>query len=176
MRILLRVISLIVGAALLPGIARAVPPVAQVDAVARASGNAKDVAARIGRSIFEVEWPAQVIHVYADRVGSRRVAGLKVSGTHFHRALTRVAFTGEVAELVQRAFAAAPIEEVDVWVVVPLSVGKGVVVSGDYAKPTSRTVFTISVRRSEAAASVLARERSGQGVFWDQEWARAALK
>ena len=163
-------------AALLPNAAAASPSLAQVDAVARASGNSKALAVRIGRSIFTVEWPAQVINVYVDHIGKRSVAGLKISGSHFHRPLTRRAFTLEIADLVKRAFAAAPVEEVDAWAVVPLSVGKGVVVSGDLAKPTSRTVFTISVRRGEDVGKMRSRMETGRGVFWDQEWARTALK
>lgn len=173
MHILRRVISAFLAVALLSA---APPPVAQIDAFARASGSAKPLAVRIGRAIFATQWSAQVLNVYADGMGSHRVAGLRLSGVHFHRALTRAAFAGEVAELLRRAFAAAPVEEVDVWAVVPLAVGKGIVVSGDLAKPTSRTVFTISVRRTEPAAKILSRMNVGRGVFWDQEWARTALK
>ena len=55
-------------------------------------------------------------------------------------------------DLIARAFAAAPAaEEVDLWVTVPIAVGKGLVVSGDLAVPTTRTVFTLSVRRGEHA-------------------------
>lgn len=174
MHILRRVISALLSAALLS--AAAPPPVAQVDAFARASGNAKPLAVRIGRAIFATEWSAQILNVYADGIGSHRVAGLRLSGVHFHRALTRAAFAGEVAELVRRTFAAAPVEEVDVWAAVPLAVSKGIVVSGDLAKPTSRTVFTISVRRGEPTAEIVSRMNAGRGVFWDQEWARTALK
>ncbi|MBV8116609.1 MAG: hypothetical protein JOZ01_01455, partial [Candidatus Eremiobacteraeota bacterium] len=76
-------------------------------------------------------------------------------------------------------FAAAPAtEEIDVWASVPIEVGKGVVVSGDLAKPTSRTVFSVSVRRGEKPSEILARadQTTGSGVFWDEEWARAAFK
>ena len=61
-----------------------------------------------------------------------------------------------------RAFAAAPaVEEIDLWASVPIDVGKGVIVSGDLAKPTSRTVFSITVRRGESTASLRARADAG---------------
>ncbi len=71
----------------------------------------------------------------------------------------------------------AAAEEVDLWASVPIDVAKGVIVSGDLARPTSRTVFSLTVRRGEAVASVRARaERWTDGVFWDDEWARDAFK
>lgn len=117
-----------------------------------------------------------MLNVYADGIAGHDVAGLRLSGVHFHHALTRAEFLTEVTDLVGRAFASAPIEEVDVWVSVPLSVGKGVVVAGDLAKPTFRTVFTVSVHRGESADALLARLRRGDGVFRDQEWERSAFK
>lgn len=134
------------------------------------------MAIRIGRALFATQWSAQILKVYADGAGGHHVAGLRLSGVHFHRPLTRGAFVREVAALVSRTFAAAPVEEVDVWAAIPLSVGRGVVVSGDLAKPTSRTVFTISVRRGEPSAQIVSRMTGGRDVFWDQEWARTALK
>ena len=44
-------------------------------------------------------------------------------------------------------FAASPVDEVDIWVSVPLVVGKDVIVTGDLAVPSSRSVFTVSARR-----------------------------
>jgi len=150
--------------------------VASSDAYARASGNAKPIAVRIGRALFRTQWPAQVLNVYADAFGRFRVAGLRLSGVHFHHALNRLQFEAEISELVARAFAAAPVDEVDVWASVPLRVGKDLVVSGDLARPTSRTVFTVSVRRNESADALRSRLRQGTGVFWDQDWTRSALK
>ncbi len=131
---------------------------------------------KIGRALFATTWPAQVLNVYADGIPQHEIAGLHVSGVHFHHPLTNAQFTAEIADLVERAFAAAPVEEVDVWASVPLSVGKGIVVSGDLAKPTFRTVFTLTVRRGESTASMIARMRQGHGVFWDQEWKQTAFK
>lgn len=121
-------------------------------------------------------WPAQVLNIYADGIPGHDIAGLHVSGVHFHHPLTREQFQSEIADLVTQTFASAPVEEVDVWVSVPLSVGKGVVVAGDLAKPTFRTVFTVSVRRGERAASVMRRMQQGTGVFWDQDWMNTAFK
>ena len=51
---------------------------------------------------------------------------------------------------------------VDLWASVPIDVGKGVVVNGDLAKPTSRTVFSLTARRGEGAASLQARAERGE--------------
>ncbi len=173
--ILLRVISIVALAAqvLFP---TAPPSVDRTDAYARAAGNEKPLAVSIGRKLFMTEWPAQVLNVYADGVGSRTVAGLHLSGVHFHHALTRDQFISEVVALVERTFAASNVDEVDVWTTVPLRVGKDIVVAGDLAKPTSRTVFTLSVRRGERTSSFVRRIRQGEGVFWDQDWTRANFK
>lgn len=151
------------------------PGVDRTDAYARASGNRKPLAVKIGQALFSTEWPAQVLNVYADGIPGHDIAGLHVSGIHFHHALSREQFMGEIADLVSRTFAIAPVEEVDVWTSVPLDVGKGVVVAGDLAKPTYRLVFTVSVRRGERAGALLARMRQGDGVFWDQDWERKAF-
>lgn len=152
------------------------PGVDRTDAYARAEGNRKLVAVRIGQALFATEWPAQVLNVYADGVAGHDIAGLRVSGEHFHHPLSREQFYAEIADLVKRAFAAAPVEEVDVWTSVPLDVGKGTVVAGDLAKPTFRVVFTVTVRRGESTVSLLRRLRQGDGVFQDQDWERTALK
>lgn len=152
------------------------PGVGKTDAYARAAGNEKTLAVEIGRKLFATEWPAQVLNVYADGVNARTIAGLHVSGVHFHHKLSKAEFIGEVASLVQRTFAASNVDEVDIWTTVPLRVGKDIVVAGDLARPTSRTVFTLSVRRGESAASFIRRMRQGDGVFWDQDWERANLK
>ncbi len=152
------------------------PGVGRTDAYARGAGNEKPLAVAIGRALFLTEWPAQVLNVYADGVRGRSVAGLRVSGVRFHHPLTREEFISEIGDLVRETFAASSVDEVDVWATVPLRVGKDIVVTGDLAKPTSRTVFTLSVLRGESAASFSRRMRQGDGVFWDQEWAHTGLK
>ncbi|MGZ3518325.1 MAG: hypothetical protein ACXVAM_14220 [Vulcanimicrobiaceae bacterium] len=152
------------------------PSVDVLDAASRAMGNRKAAAIAIGKAIFRTEWPAQVLKIYANGIDAHEVAGLTVSGVKFHQPLTRPEFLEEIRQLVGLAFASAPVDEVDIWATVPLSVGKGIVVSGDLAKPTSRTVFTLSVRRGESTTALASRLRAGRGVFVDEEWAHAALK
>ncbi len=153
----------------------AAPSTARVDAYARAQGNRLPIALKIGTALFVREWPAQVLKVAAFGFGSHTVVGLRISGVKFHRPLSRIAYMNEIASLALGSLAAAPIEEVDISTVVPLSVGKGVVVAGDLAKPTSRTVFAITIRRGETRSQILARMRSGAGVYWDQAWAGTAF-
>lgn len=134
------------------------------------------VAVTIGRALFATEWPAQVLNVYADGIPGHDVAGLRISGRNFHHPLTREEFIGEVADLVQRTFDSSNVEEVEIWATVPLRVGKDLVVSGDLAVPTWRTVFTLTAKRNEPLSTLVQRMRRADGVFWDQEWARSALK
>jgi hypothetical protein len=151
--------------------------VADLDAAARAAGNRIDVATAIGKSIFSTKWSAQVSQVSANAVGSHLIVGIRLWGVKFHRPITRRQFVGEVASLIGRAFAIAPeAEEVDIWASVPIAVGKGVIVSGDLAKPTTRTVFSLSAKRGETAAEIVARASSlDGGAFWDESWERSAF-
>ncbi len=154
------------------------PSVADLDAAARAVGNRRDVAQRIGLSVFSTHWSAQVTQISANQLGSHLIVGIRLWGVKFHHPLTRDEFIGEVVTLVERSFAAAPAtEEIDVWASVPIAVAKGVVVSGDLAKPTSRTVFSLTVRRGEPVAAVRARaSAASDGVFWDPQWSRTAFR
>jgi hypothetical protein len=169
-----------VAATLSYGVASAaVPSVADLDASARAAGNRLDIATRIGESVFGVTWPAQVSQISANEIERHLIVGIRIWGVKFHAEMTRRAFAGEVVSLVQKAFAAAPAaEEVDVWASVPIDVAHGVVVSGDLAKPTSRTVFSLTARRGESIAQISARayQTTDAGVFWNEEWAHAAFK
>ncbi|MBV8197248.1 MAG: hypothetical protein JO263_03875 [Candidatus Eremiobacteraeota bacterium] len=155
-----------------------VPSVADLDAAARAVGNRRDVAQKIGVSVFRTTWSAQVSQISANELGSHLILGIRVWGVKFHRPMTRDEFAGEIVALVGRAFAAAPAaEEADVWASVPIDVAKGVVVSGDLAKPTSRTVFSLTTRPSESASSLRSRViAGGNGVFWDPRWAATAFR
>jgi len=151
------------------------PSIAQLDAQARAVGNRRDLAEHIGDMVFATRWPAEVTQISANELDGHLIVGIRVLGVKFHETMTREAFVDEALTLVQRAFDAAPgAEEVDLWASVPIGVAKGVVVSGDLAKPTSRTVFSLSVRRGESAASIRARAQSG-GAFWDTNWERTAF-
>jgi hypothetical protein len=154
------------------------PTVADLDAAARAVGNRRDIAQRIGLAVFGTRWSAQVTQISANQLGSHLIVGIRMWGVNFHRPITREEFIGEVVALAQKAFAAAPAtEEVDLWASVPITVAKGAIVSGDLAKPTSRTVFSLTVRGSESALALRARaSRGGDGVFWDPLWAQSAFK
>jgi hypothetical protein len=167
-----RISWLLLGIALLG----AAPSVADVDANSRAGGSDKPVAVSVGRAIFTTMWPVQVLQVVASGIGHHVVVGMRLSGVKFHQSTARNEFDQEVLTLVQRTFAADPlIEEVDLWVTVPIDVGKGLVVSGDLAKPAFRTVFTVSVRRGEAMSAVAQRLQSATNVFIDREWAATAF-
>jgi len=174
-------IKLLLAAALFAGacgLARAyAPTVAQLDAQARAVGNRRDLAEQIGDVIFATQWPAEVTQISANALAGHVIVGIRVLGVKFHATMTRDAFIDEAVRLVGDAFAAAPdAEEIDLWASIPISVGKGVVVSGDLAKPTSRTVFSLSVRRGESASAIRERiEAAGGGAFWDSTWVRTAF-
>ncbi len=154
------------------------PSVADMDAAARAVGNRRDIAQKIGESIFRTTWSAQVSQISANQLGTHLILGIRVWGVKFHHPLTRDEFVNEIVALVARAFAAAPnAEEVDIWASVPISVVRGAVVSGDLAKPTSRTVFSVTTHRSESAVSLRSRMTAGgDSVFWDLGWTAAAFR
>jgi hypothetical protein len=154
------------------------PSIADLDAAARASGNRIDVATRIGESVFGELWPAEVSQISANEIGKHLIVGVRIWGVKFHRPIGRTDFADEVVAVVGKVFAAAPdAEEVDVWASVPLEVGRGVVVSGDLAIPTVRTVFSFAAYRGESPDQIAARAHAANSpdVFWDEEWVRAAF-
>ena len=117
------------------------------------------------------------MQVSANVLDQHLILGLRLSGVKFHAPLSREEFSREVLDLVAAAFAAEPsAEEVDVWASVPITVGKGVIVTGDLAKPTSRTVFTLTALRPDSPVNLAKRLQTGTGVYWDEDWARSAFK
>jgi hypothetical protein len=150
----------------------AAPSRVEVDANARAEGNRKAAAVALGRVLLLRTWPAQVLKVRIDGVGSHAVAGLVLSGVKFHARLDEDAFLAEVAALVERTFASSAVEEVDLWATVPIAVGRGTVVAGDFAAPTTRTVFTVTLRRRDAERDLVAQLRRGKGIYWAPDWRR----
>jgi hypothetical protein len=176
---LIKVAAIVLGLTLAgsPSYAYA-PSVADLDAVARAAGNRTDIAERIGRSIFVTQWPAEVNQVSANELDDHLIVGVRLWGVKFHRSLTRAEFVDEIGSLARSIFAAAPAaEEVDFWASIPIDVTQSEIVSGDLAKPTSRTVFSLTARRTEPAQSL--RERALQdsdGVFWDDRWVHDAFR
>lgn len=170
-------IKALASAALALALLGAAPSVADLDASARAAGNRIGVATTVGRSVFRTTWPVQVSQLSANELDGHLILGVRLWGVKFHRPITRQEFVAQIVSIVSQAFAAAPkAEEVDVWASVPIEVGKDVVVTGDLAKPTSRTVFSLTVRRGESGDSVAARTDRSAGVFWDAAWARTAFK
>jgi hypothetical protein len=140
----------------------------------RSFGSDVATARRIAAALLARPLAAQVLQVRCERAGRHADCGLIVSGVKFHRTLDLRAWDDEIAALVERAFGAAPeVDEIDCWATVPLDVFRGTVVSGDYAKPTAATVFSITVPRA-ARARVRARLPGGPGVFWDPAF-RASL-
>jgi hypothetical protein len=137
---------------------------------ARAAGGDRATALRVASALLVHPWPAQLTKVRCERAGEQRFCGLVLSGVKFHGRLDRAGFEREVDTLVSGAFAAdATIAEVDLWATVPRDAGKGAPVSGDFALPTSLTVYAVTARRGENLPS-----RSAN-VFWDPRF-RAELE
>jgi hypothetical protein len=168
-----------INAAVLAAVLAAAPLVARADdarVVARSAGSDLPTARRIAAALLAVPHPAQLLKVRCERVAAHVDCGLTVSGTRFHRALDVAGWNAEIAGLIEGAYTAAPeVDEIDVWATVPLDAGKGVVVSGDLAKPTSATVFSITVPRSNRGA-VRGRLAEGRDVFWDPAFRRSLAK
>ncbi len=134
---------------------------------ARSGGGDVADAQRIAAKLLARPLPAQLLRVRCERAGRHVDCGLVVSGVKFHRTLDVAAWNAEIAALIDGAYAALPgVDEVDCWATVPIDAGKGSVVSGDFAQPTSATVFSITVPRA-ARTTVRARLAAGAGVFWD---------
>lgn len=154
------------------------PSVADLDAAARAVGNRRDIAQSIGRAIFRTRWPAEVNQVSANEMDGHLIVGIRIWGVKFHHPITRADFVDEVVSLTRDIFSTAPdAEEIDFWAAVPIDVRKDEVVSGDLARPTSRTVFSVTVLRSEGAQALHERAmEESDGVFWDARWARDAFR
>ena len=150
------------------------PSVVEIDAAARAAGNRKAEAEQLARQLLIRRWPVQVLKIRIDAAGSHQVAGIVLSGVKFHGSVDEHRFLWEVAWLVERTLTATKVEEVDLWTTVPIAVGKGEIVAGDFAEPTTRIVFSATIRRREANAVMQTLER-GTNVFWDASW-RASLR
>jgi hypothetical protein len=155
------------------------PVLAQVDNArvrARSAGTDLPTARRIAAALLAHPVAAQLLKVRCERAAGHVDCGLTVSAMHFHRALDVPSWNAEVASLIEGAYAADPaVDEIDLWATVPLDAGKGAVVSGDLAKPTSATVFSVTVPRS-ARGALRERLATGQGVFWDPAFRGALAK
>ena len=130
------------------GAARAEPAL-YVHPEDRAAGSRRAAATALARALLTMQWPATVDQVRIDGVKGHQIAGIVLSGVKFHRRLDANGFLNEVAALIVRSFANSDVEEVDVWATTPISVPKGAVVSGDYAVPAAKTVFSCTVLRDD---------------------------
>lgn len=135
---------------------------------ARAEGNDLVRAVAVGKILLSTIWPAQVLKIRVDSVGNHHVAGIMLSGTKFHHPLNQAAFRREVRELVVATLGDRSLEEADVWAVVPVVVSKGATVSGPLGEPTTRTVFSATVRRREL--DDLDTFLRSNAVYWDTTW------
>ncbi len=156
--------------ALALALAVAVPAgtVAATRAELRAAGGDRATAVRVAAALLAHPLDLQLTKVRCERVDAASFCGLTLAGTKFHRRLDTATFERDVDALVRDALAVDPaIAEVDLWVTVPANAGKGTVVSGDFAQPTSATVFAVTAPRSLAGAP----SRSAN-VFWDPQFRR----
>jgi peptidoglycan/xylan/chitin deacetylase (PgdA/CDA1 family) len=142
------------------------PSVAAVRSIARSriEGNAPDLAERVAVALLSGEFPEQILKVRVYKAAPAVVAGIMLSGVKFHEPVNRQTFAADAADMIYRTFASDPsVSEVDVWAVVPIPVASNATVSGDLAVPTTRTVFSASVRRGDWV-----REQDGLGVsYWE---------
>jgi hypothetical protein len=166
-----KVISVAIALTALAGSAGgALAAPADYRALGRAAGGDRPTAVRVAHALLARPLDLQLLRVRCERAGGAGFCGLTLSGVKFHRRVDTAAFRAEVDALVRGAFAVDPeLAEVDLWVTVPLDAGKGVVVSGDFAQPSSATVFATTVPRALAA-----RPSAGANVFWDPKF-RAEL-
>ena len=129
----------------------------------RAAGGDRATAVRVGHALLARPLDLQLTRVRCERTGAEGFCGLTLSGVKFHRRVDTTAFRAEVDGLVRGAFAVdRAIAEIDLWVTVPADAGKGAIVSGDFALPSSATVFATTVTRADAW-----RPSEGPNVFWD---------
>ncbi len=132
----------------------------------RIEGNDPALAERIGAALLDASYPEPLLKVRVLRVADVTFVGLMLSGVKLHAHIDRDAFVADVGGMVDRAFDARPdIAEVDVWAVTPLQVQPPGEVSGDYAVPTSRTVFSAAITREQAQAAGSRRQMLGT-MYW----------
>jgi len=116
----------------------------------RIAGNAPALAEGVAVALLARRFPEQILKVHVLSLRPATVAGIMLSGVKLHRAVNRQQFEADIADMVRLTFDSSPlIDEVDIWATVPLEVGTGLPVSGDYAVPTSRTVFSAAVTRAQ---------------------------
>lgn len=137
----------------------------------RIAGNAPQRAEAICVALLERRFPEQILKVHVLAMQPAAVAGILLSGVKFHDAMNARRFQADVRSMVRTAFLSdTALDEVDVWATVPIAVGAGLPVSGDFAVPASRTVFSAAVTaKSEANGG---RRLSFGTEYWDAVWTR----
>jgi peptidoglycan/xylan/chitin deacetylase (PgdA/CDA1 family) len=157
------VLARVVGSPGTPGLS---PQELRSIARRRAEGNDPQLAERIGAALLNASYPEPLLKVRVLRIADATFVGLMLSGVKLHARVDRAQFEADVGGMVDRAFAARPdIAEVDVWAVEPLEVQPSADVSGDYAVPTTRTVFSCAVTRAQAEATASRTQMLGT-MYW----------
>lgn len=135
----------------------------------RIAGNAPQTAESITVALLSRKFPEQILKVHVVASKPATVAGIVLSGVKFHEPVNRERFERDVREMVAAAFSVAPsLDEVDIWATVPIEVNSQATVSGDYATPTAKTVFSAAVTRSSRSQTT---DSWDLGVtYWDKEW------
>ena len=136
----------------------------------RIEGNDPAFAERIGAALLNASFPEQLLKVRVLRVADATVVGVMLSGVKFHATLTRGEFAADVGGMIDRVFDARPdVAEVDVWAVTPLEVQPTGAVSGDYAEPTTRTVFSAAVTRAQRESAASRTQMLGT-MYWGEHF------
>jgi hypothetical protein len=145
-------------------------PTGDYRAAGRAAGGDRATAVRVAHALLAMPLDLQLTRVRCERAGAAGYCGLTLSGVKFKHRVDTAAFRAEVDGLIRGAFAVDPsIAEVDLWVTVPADAGKGAIVSGDFAQPSSATVYATAVPRALAPHA-----SDNSNVFWDKTF-RAEL-
>ncbi|MDQ6824645.1 MAG: hypothetical protein M3007_04180, partial [Candidatus Eremiobacteraeota bacterium] len=138
----------------------------------RIEGNTPQLAESVAVALLARRFAEPIMKVYVLTIPEAAVAGIVLSGVKFHAPVSRNRFMADVREMAKTAFAAAAsLNEIDIWATVPVSVPAGEPVSGDFAVPTSKTVFS----------SVVTQQRRGLQTslvwgttYWDPRWLQRA--
>ncbi len=135
----------------------------------RIAGNDPQTAETIAVALLARKFPEQILKVHVVAFQPATVVGIVLSGVKFHAVVDRGRFERDVQQMVNAAFSVAPtVDEIDVWATVPILVHSGAIVSGDYATPTARTVFSTAVVRMARAAQT--GDWNLGVMYWDKQW------
>ncbi len=128
----------------------------------RIEGNDPQTAEAIAVSLLARAFSEQILKVHVLKAAGTTVVGIMLSGAKFRHAITSRGFESDVQQMISAAFAqSASLSEVDVWAVIPLVPAPNAPVSGDYAVPTNRIVYS---------TAGYARPRALGKTYWDGAW------